>query len=151
MQYYNQLGHRCNLMQLIHIMFKFQRIVRMCTNKKMYFTNLTQSPRQPPTPAASAPPLPASSPPTSTSSQPWSTLTTPQHPFHDPRLPILHLPSYEEAVNMDWEQDSKAPPNDWWGSRRQIPFCKCKHIPKTFCFKWFSTNLSCDNSFCLQM
>ena len=93
-------------------MFKFQGIVRMCTNKKMYFTNLTQSPRQPPTPAASAPPLPASTPPPSTSPQPWSTLTTPQHPFHDP-LPILHLPSYEEAVNMDWEQDSKAPPNDW--------------------------------------
>ena len=78
--------------------------------KDMSFTNLTQFLRQPPTPTASAPPLPASSPPTSTSPQPWSTLTTPQHPFHDPRL---HLPSYEEAVNMDWEQDSKAPPNDW--------------------------------------
>ena len=76
--------------------------------------NFTQLLRQPPTPAASAPPLPASSPPTSTSPQPWSTLTTPQHPTpHDPRLPILHLPSYEEAVNMDWESDSKAPPNDW--------------------------------------
>ena len=84
MQVVNLL-HLIKLIRLIHLNF-FVVCTLLQILKQLSFRDISRSP------TPSAPPFPDSTQPSS---------TFPQSPLNDPRLPILHLPSYEEAVNMD--------------------------------------------------